>query len=239
MQIQQSTAFPKFLLLIAWAFTLSMLLCACSSPSHQAFEQHLKQDTTIGQAGSKLKTVFSTSYRHKKGDTCFGGITRYNTRGQKMEELDYSACAQLFKKETFRYDSEGKIISSQITSRFENVNYQWLYDQEGRLIAKQADKPTAVFQYLHSFSYNQKNELITYKGTQPNGEAVNGTSRKEFIYENGKKTETLCYGGPKFDQAGYRIKHFYDQNNREIMNIIYKDNEGPKVDTAFFYYEYY
>jgi hypothetical protein len=139
----------------------------------------------------------------------------------------------------YEYDQLGRIAISHIESELENVSYKWIYNAIGQLEEKVAFRPTTSFQYKLEYSYDSLGNQVEYRGTMADGTAYQGTSRKVYSYENGKKRSTQCYNGVNFDTKGYLIMHLYDDEGKEILNYIFKEPNSDQADTSYVYYEYY
>jgi hypothetical protein len=227
---------------IVIVLTLSLLI-ACTQGQKTIRTQANSSETDVSAPTNdtiaKVKRRITAVKGYKPGDKCIGGVTTFNEQGQMAEELDYSSCSVIFKKVVYNYDKTGKIISSTIESEFENVTYNWIYNDKSQLTEQVATVPTRSFQHKLSYTYDSFGNQIEYKGTMADGSAFDGTSRKVFKYQDGEKVKTICYGGDNFDILGYRIEHFYDEDGKEIRSHIYKDPSLNIADTTYFYYEYY
>jgi hypothetical protein len=213
---------------------LLIVLTSCFSAS----SEFSCQNNIVGKEGRVIKKIIS-GYNYQPGDSCFGGMSEFDKLGRLTTEYDFSSCGKLFKKVTYHYDKTGKVQSSSITSKIENVTYKWNYNEKGLVTEKVATQPTKSFQYKLSYRYDAEGNQIEYKGTMADGSAFRGTSREEYVYENGLKMITRCFGGNEFDIPGYRTEHFYDNTGKEIKSLVYKDPSSTKADMVYLHYQYH
>jgi len=224
---------------IVFILPLAFLFACSDVPTNTEAQEDISvvKDTTSSDL-LNVKRKISRGLVDELGKKCVGNITMYNEGGQIVEELDFGSCGVLFKKVECT-NNNSRTVSSKIISDLENVMYNWVYNDEGQVIEKVATHATVSFQYKLTYTYNSSGDLVEYKGTMEDGSAFNGTSRKEYTFENGLKTKTLFFSGADFNEEGYRIDHVYDDNGQATMDLVYKDPSSDRADTTLIYFEYY
>ncbi len=122
--------------------TFSVLIACSGEQTTTEILHHSPAIEVTSSSGGSVKRIIKADHDYKPGDKCKGGVAVYNKQGQITEEYDYSSCETLFKKVFYTYHKTGMVATSKIESDFENVTYNWKYNDQGQVTEKLATQPT-------------------------------------------------------------------------------------------------
>ena len=167
-----------------------------------------------------------------EGEFQYKVVSRFNSSGQKIEEVETKANGQRSRKRTFSYDKDGNQIGSNGYYGEEdkyNGSYRWIYDDKGFVtsIIESDDKNKIVSSVYYSRNDEDKSEsTASYDG---NGKLY-GKTLESYGDKNRQDSETAFtdeIGNPtsrytrKTDEKGNVTDTKYDAKGKVLEKEVY------------------
>lgn len=140
--------------------------------------------------------------------------TKYNTFGNISEKEFYSEAGELVFTETYTYDTENKLIKSEMINPEENfiVIKDYEYTPEGY---KETKSENDIIIAINEYKIDANKKMIYQKETSMLEDGI-FTERKNEYHQDQLIKTIVNYG-----KDGYTVTYKYDQNNLPIEEVIH------------------
>ncbi len=203
-------------------YAMGLTLMGCTTKGIES----VTNSETSEQPVLKHRTIASPDWI--EGNFCHDERSVFRSNGTAERRITYEKCGEVLESELFHPGPEGRIASSSLFTRIENVEYVWRYDSTGRLTEKKALLPTSYFPMRITYNYDSTGYLISEMGVLTDDIPARYGCRIEYQYNDAKLTRTVFYGGAECDQVTRKIEHFYGEDGSEVRRHYYESGEEEK-----------
>ena len=158
---------------------------------------------------------------------------KYDAKGNRIEEYDYDHKGRCFRKKTFKYNENNKVIE-EVTKHFIRIFttiYKAKYDDKGLLIEESETTTDGDLNYRTTYKYDEKGNQTEYC-RYTNDDSIEEKTTNEYDI-NGKlvlytysSEEASSKNTYQYDGNGHLIEDCeFDSDNSLYMKKTYKYND--------------